>query len=92
MTAPDDQPAVPGRRRVRPYAMTGGRTRPSHEDLEIEALVATTSIGGADAEADRGAARHRRPLPVSSVCWWVTWPRSTWSSSTGPLRPGIVST
>ncbi len=45
MTAPDDQPAVPGRRRVRPYAMTGGRTRPSHEDLEIEALVATTSVG-----------------------------------------------
>ena len=43
MTAPDDQPAVPGRRRVRPYAMTGGRTRPSHDDLEIEALVATTS-------------------------------------------------
>jgi len=25
--------------------MTGGRTRPSHEDLEIEALVATTSSG-----------------------------------------------
>jgi len=45
MTAPDDQPAVPGRRRVRPYAMTGGRTRPSHDDLEIEALVATTSTG-----------------------------------------------
>jgi hypothetical protein len=45
MTAPDDQPAVTGRRRVRPYAMTGGRTRPSHEGLEIEALVATTSIG-----------------------------------------------
>jgi len=25
--------------------MTGGRTRPAHEDLEIEALVATTSSG-----------------------------------------------
>jgi hypothetical protein len=25
--------------------MTGGRTRPTHDDLEIEALVATTSIG-----------------------------------------------
>jgi len=46
MTAPDDQPAVSGRRRVRPYAMTGGRTRPTHDDLEIEALVATTiSVG-----------------------------------------------
>jgi hypothetical protein len=41
---PDDQP-VPGRRRVRPYAMTGGRTRPAHTDLEIEALVSTTSLG-----------------------------------------------
>jgi hypothetical protein len=46
MTTPDDQPAVSGRRRVRPYAMTGGRTRPTHDDLEIEALVATTiSVG-----------------------------------------------
>ncbi len=43
MTIPD-QPAL-GRRRVRPYAMTGGRTRPSHDDLEIEALVSTTAIG-----------------------------------------------
>jgi hypothetical protein len=33
------------RRRVRPYAMTGGRTRPTHDDLEIEALVSTTSVG-----------------------------------------------
>jgi hypothetical protein len=44
MTTPDDQPG-PGRRRVRPYAMTGGRTRPTHDDLEIDALVPTTSIG-----------------------------------------------
>jgi hypothetical protein len=44
MSASDDQPA-PDRRRVRPYAMTGGRTRPTHHDLEIEALVSTTSVG-----------------------------------------------
>ncbi len=25
--------------------MTGGRTRPAHSDLEIEALVSTTSLG-----------------------------------------------
>jgi hypothetical protein len=25
--------------------MTGGRTRPTHDDLEIEALVSTTSTG-----------------------------------------------
>jgi hypothetical protein len=45
MITPGDQPAIPIRRRVRPYAMTGGRTRPSHDTLEIEALVSTTSIG-----------------------------------------------
>jgi hypothetical protein len=40
----------PGRRRnpgrlVRPYTLTGGRTRPSNADLELEALVSTTSLG-----------------------------------------------
>jgi hypothetical protein len=44
VTTPDDQPG-PDRRRVRPYAMTGGRTRPTHDDLELEALVSTISIG-----------------------------------------------
>jgi Protein of unknown function (DUF742) len=29
--------------RVRPYAMTGGRTRPTHDALAIETLVSTTS-------------------------------------------------
>jgi uncharacterized protein DUF742 len=41
MTSPDEQPASDPRR-VRPYAMTGGRTRPTHDDLEIETLVSTT--------------------------------------------------
>ncbi len=45
MTTPDEQPGIPGRRRVRPYAMTRGRTRPVYADLEIEALVSTTSLG-----------------------------------------------
>ena len=44
MTTPEDQPAS-GRRRVRPYAMTGGRTRPTHDDLETETLISTTSVG-----------------------------------------------
>ena len=30
---------------VRPYAITGGRARPRHDDLEVEALVSTTSVG-----------------------------------------------
>jgi hypothetical protein len=44
MTSAADQP-TPDRQRVRPYAMTGGRTRPTHDDLEIETLVSTTSVG-----------------------------------------------
>ena len=43
MTASQDQPG-PDRRRVCPYAMTGGRTRPTHHDLEIEVLVSTTAL------------------------------------------------
>jgi hypothetical protein len=42
MTSPDEQPASDPQR-VRPYAMTGGRTRPTHDALEIETLVSTTS-------------------------------------------------
>jgi hypothetical protein len=41
----DDDPVV------RPYAMTGGRTRPVHADLEMESLVSTTSVGEASVEA-----------------------------------------
>ena len=44
MTGTGEEPG-PDHRRVRPYAMTGGRTRPTHDDLEIEALVSTTSVG-----------------------------------------------
>src|SRR5215208_467231 len=44
MMSPDARPA-PEPQRVRPYAMTGGRTRPTHDDLEIETLVSTTSTG-----------------------------------------------
>ena len=44
MTSTADQP-LSDPRRVRPYAMTGGRTRPTHDDLEIETLVSTTSVG-----------------------------------------------
>jgi len=44
MTSSEQEPRL-DRRRVRPYAMTGGRTRPTHDGLEIEALVSTTSVG-----------------------------------------------
>ena len=40
----DDRQQEPGRL-VRPYYMTGGRTRPAHDDLELETLVSTTALG-----------------------------------------------
>jgi hypothetical protein len=40
----DDNRQEPGRL-VRPYSMTGGRTRPADDDLELETLVSTTSQG-----------------------------------------------
>jgi hypothetical protein len=40
----DNRPQEPGRL-VRPYYMTGGRTRPAHHDLEMETLVSTTALG-----------------------------------------------
>ena len=37
---------------VRPYAVTGGRTRPDYE-LAIEALVSTTRLGDRSGRVDR---------------------------------------
>jgi Protein of unknown function (DUF742) len=34
-----------GSRVVRPYAITGGRTLENRDELEVEALVTTTSLG-----------------------------------------------
>jgi hypothetical protein len=44
MTSPDVHLA-PGPLRVHPYAMTGGRTRPTPRRLEIETRISTTSVG-----------------------------------------------
>ena len=55
---------------VRPYAVTGGRTRPDYE-LAIEALVSTTRLGDRSAESTRSvaeiAAYLRMPLGVARV-------------------------
>jgi hypothetical protein len=40
-----DNPQQEPGRLVRPYYMTGGRTRPAHDDLEWETLVSTTALG-----------------------------------------------
>ena len=45
MSNPDELRSA-GRQRVRPYAMTGGRTQAGRADLELEALVATTVAEG----------------------------------------------
>jgi len=49
---------------IRPYAMTGGRTRPARSDLTIEALVSTTALG-------RRVARDRLGVdwrPIALLC------------------------
>jgi Protein of unknown function (DUF742) len=107
MTSAADQPG-PDPRRVRPYAMTGGRTRPTHDDLEIETLVSTTSVGEQPpkltVEQRAIAALCHEILSIAEVSarlhfpsassgsWSVIWPTSTWSSSTGQHRLATIPT
>jgi hypothetical protein len=63
---PDDDPAM-----VRPYAMTGGRTR-ADGDLRVEAMISTSSAGQAEAELaeieHRSVARLcRTPKSVAEI-------------------------
>jgi hypothetical protein len=48
---------------VRPYALTGGRTRPVVESLRVETLVSTTSLG----EAALGMLEHERRR-IAGLC------------------------
>lgn len=59
--APSQDPseADPGRL-LRPFAMTGGRARRRHEELEIEALAATTWLG----ETTRAQALEQRSIAL----------------------------
>ena len=65
MTSPNARPA-PEPQGVRPYAMTGGRTRPTHDDLEIETLVSTNSTGEQAPKLTVEQRGHRRPVPRHS--------------------------
>jgi hypothetical protein len=63
---PDDDPAM-----VRPYAMTGGRTR-AEADLRVEAMISTSATGLTEAEVaeieQRAIARLcRTPKSVAEV-------------------------
>jgi hypothetical protein len=59
MSSPDHLAA--DRQRVRPYAMTGGRTRPSHDALPIETLVPTTSTVDLTPHSNALAAGRHHP-------------------------------
>ena len=50
----------------RPYTVTGGRTRPAHDDLELETLVQT--VTGID-EQLAGLGREQRS--IAALCWEV---------------------
>lgn len=75
MTGPDRDPG-----RVRPYAITGGRTQPaSRLDLPVEALVRTTRRGEAALpllvlEWREIALLCDRPLAVAEVAAWLRLP------------------
>jgi hypothetical protein len=47
----------------RPYTVTGGRTRPAHDDLELETLVRT--VAGAD---DQLAGLGREQRTIAALC------------------------
>jgi hypothetical protein len=88
--------------------MTGGRTRPTHDDLEIETLISTISTGEQTPKLTVeqraiGALCHELLsiaevsahliFPwVSCASWSVTWPTSSSSSSTGRPTLAIVPT
>jgi hypothetical protein len=59
-------------RLLRAYAVTGGRTRPRHTDLEVESLVAATALGereGPRLSMERRAIAHvcRQVLSIAEV-------------------------
>jgi len=80
----------------------------TYDTLELEALVATTSLGERTPRLTveqraiavfcldlRSIAEiaARLHLPLASPAfWWATWPTSIWSSSTGPPRPATGPT
>lgn len=51
----DDDGDLPAHRTVRPYTITGGRTRTARRDLPFEAIVRATPGANAGGSAERGA-------------------------------------
>jgi hypothetical protein len=65
MTRPN-HPAA-DHQRVRPYAMTGGRTRPTHDALAIETLVSTTCT------VDLTPKLTVEQRAISALCHEILW-------------------
>ena len=62
-SGPHEEGRTWSRRYHRPYAVTGGRTRPAHDDLELETLVQT--VTGTD-EQLAGLGREQRS--IAALC------------------------
>jgi hypothetical protein len=62
-TSPD-QPS----RLVRPYALIGGRTRTAHDDLELETLVFTTSLGETSSLGDPAPRLNQELRSIALLC------------------------
>lgn len=76
MTPPDDRGN--GRLRVRPYAITGGRTRAS-TDIPLETIIVTTDKGNATAsrlnmERAKIVEMCRDPLSVAEISAYLHVP------------------
>ena len=67
------------RRYRRPYTVTGGRTRPAHDNLELETLVQT--VAGIDQQL-AGLGREQRSIAVLS--------RQVVSVAEISARPGLL--
>lgn len=77
MTSPTNDPSI-GRMRVRPYAITGGRTR-STLDIPLETIIVTThkgdeSINRLTLERGRIVEMCRQPLSLAEISAYLHVP------------------
>ena len=100
MRTPDadgSQPSGGPSRLLRAYAVTGGRTRPRHADLEMESLVATTGLGESAARTlsmERRAIAHvcRQVLSIAEVSAHLDLPLGVTRVLVGDMAAeGLVS-
>lgn len=100
MRTPDadgSQPSGGPSRLLRAYAVTGGRTRPRHADLEMESLVATTGLGESAVRTlsmERRAIAHvcRQVLSIAEVSAHLDLPLGVTRVLVGDMAAeGLVS-